>query len=151
MVWDVNRGGQTLSRDELVVLDHVSGLTSTLAAPQGPSCPDREIVGELMAMRAKVGSLAITPPKLRLRFEDVMQAAQEASPAYADPAENPAGPENPENKEGRIIYWLTSRWGIGLVTAASVAVAFIAGVGLTNGLLAPQASIVFNGESEADP
>ena len=134
MVWDVNRGGQALSRDEQLVLDHVSGLTSTLAAPQGPVCQDREIVGELMATRAKVGSLAITPPRMRLRFEDVLAAAREASPAFAltpgkdESADGSAG----SVKEGRIIYWLTSRWGIGLVTAASVAVAFMTGACLTD-------------------
>lgn len=135
MVWDVNRGGQVLTPDESIVLDHVSGLSSVLASSKGQPCPDRAIVGELMAMRAKVGSLAISAPRLRLSFEQVMQAAQEASPSYAGSGEVSAiatGANAYPNKEGRIIYWLTTRWGIGLVTAASVAVAFITGVYLVS-------------------
>lgn len=141
--WDWSgdeRGGLALSHDELAVLDHVSGLTAHLPAPVEQPCADRAIVGELMAMRAKVGSLAITPPNMKLSFEDILQAAQ------AEPA--------PSTKDTRVIYWLTSRWGIGLVTAASVAVAFITGAMLVTppGLDASpkmQFSAARGGESEA--
>ncbi|MCA8919732.1 MAG: DUF4349 domain-containing protein, partial [Planctomycetes bacterium] len=35
--------------------------------------------------------------------------------------------------DNRIIYWITGRWGIGLVTAASVALAFLTGAIVTKG------------------
>src|SRR5688572_9674717 len=100
--------GFRLSQDELAVLDHVSGLTRVLPEPCEPACEDREYVGELVAMRSKLGAMAIQAPKMRLTFDDILTAAEEES---AQPTDN------------RIIYWLTGRWGIGLVTAASVALA----------------------------
>lgn len=102
----------SLSKDEQAVLDHVSGLTRVLPEPKGPICEDRQYVGELVAMRSALECMAIQPPRMRLTFDDVLKAA----------AETPAEP-----KDNRIIYWLTGRWGIGLVTAASVALAFITG------------------------
>lgn len=102
-----------LSKDDQAVLDHVSGLTRVLPGPIAPVCEDRQYVGELVAMRAQLGAMAIHPPKMRLTFDDVLKAA----------ADTPAEP-----KDNRIIYWLTGRWGIGLVTAASVTLAFITGV-----------------------
>lgn len=137
------RGGLALSHDELAVLDHVSGLTAHLPAPVDQPCADRAIVGELMAMRAKVGSLAITPPKMKLCFEDILLAAQ--TQTYAEP--------EPPTKDTRVIYWLTSRWGIGLVSAASVAVALMTGaflvVPLSQASARTQFSAAKGGESEA--
>ena len=102
-----------LSKDEQAVLDHVSGLTRVLPEPSEPFCEDRTIVGELVAMRSQLGAMAIHPPKMRLTFDDVLQAADDT-------------PQPPT--DNRIIYWITGRWGIGLVTAASVALAFLTGV-----------------------
>jgi hypothetical protein len=110
--------GFRLSQDELAVLDHVSGLTRVLPAPCDPACEDREYVGELVAMRSKLGAMAIQAPKMHLTFDDILKAAEEES---AQPTDN------------RIIYWLTGRWGIGLVTAASVALAFMTGLATTSG------------------
>lgn len=108
------------SKDELAVLDHVTGLTRTLPEPVGAPCPDRAIVGELVAMRSLMGGMAIQPPPMRLTFEDILDAAElETSP----PAQN------------RVIYWLTGRWGIGFVTAASVALALITGMAATGELV----------------
>ncbi len=122
-----------LTQDEQAVLDHVTGLSASLPSPEGEPCRDRVIVGELMAMRAKVGSLAITPPKLKLTLAQVYQAAQQV------PSASPAGHSAGHPKEARIIYWLTSRWGIGLVTAASIAIAIITGGVLTRPELEDQA------------
>jgi hypothetical protein len=102
-----------LSKDEQAVLDHVSGLTRVLPEPSDPVCADREIVGELVAMRSQLGAMAIHPPKMRLTFDDILAAAEQQ-------------PQSPT--DNRIIYRLSSRWGIGLVTAASVALAFITGL-----------------------
>lgn len=102
-----------LSKDEQAVLDHVSGLTRVLPEPSDPVCADREIVGELVAMRSQLGAMAIHPPKMRLTFDDILAAAEQQ-------------PQSPS--DNRIIYRLSSRWGIGLVTAASVALAFITGL-----------------------
>ncbi|MBE7491614.1 MAG: DUF4349 domain-containing protein [Planctomycetes bacterium] len=140
------RGGVALSHDELAVLDHVSGLTAHLPAPQGRPCEDRAIVGELMAMRAKVGSLAITPPKMKLTFDDILQAADQAGPAPEDSmALSGQGQRDP-----RVIYWLTSRWGIGLVTAASVAVAFITGAMLAVPPGSTSSRMVFSAPNDSD-
>lgn len=110
-----------LSKDEQAVLDHVSGLTRVLPEPSDPVCADREIVGELVAMRSQLGAMAIHPPKMRLTFDDILAAAEQQ-------------PQSPT--DNRVIYWLSGRWGIGLVTAASVALAFITGLIATNqGLL----------------
>jgi hypothetical protein len=111
--------GFRLSQDELAVLDHVSGLTRVLPEPCEPACEDREYVGELVAMRSKLGAMAIQAPKMRLTFDDILTAAEEES---AQPTDN------------RIIYWLTGRWGIGLVTAASVALAFMTGLVVTGAM-----------------
>ncbi len=119
-----------LTRDEQAVLDHVTGLSASLPSPEGEPCRDRVIVGELMAMRAKVGSLAITPPKLKLTLAQVYQAAQQVPSASL--AGHAAGHSAGHPREARIIYWLTSRWGIGLVTAASIAMAIITGGVLTH-------------------
>lgn len=102
-----------LSKDEQAVLDHVSGLTRVLPEPSDPVCADREIVGELVAMRSQLGAMAIHPPKMRLTFDDILAAAEQQ-------------PQSPT--DNRVIYWLSGRWGIGLVTAASVALAFITGL-----------------------
>lgn len=102
-----------LSKDEQAVLDHVSGLTRVLPEPSDPVCADREIVGELVAMRSQLGAMAIHPPKMRLTFDDILAAAEQQ-------------PQSPT--DNRIIYRLSGRWGIGLVTAASVALAFITGL-----------------------
>ncbi|MCZ7608180.1 MAG: DUF4349 domain-containing protein [Planctomycetota bacterium] len=102
-----------LSKDEQAVLDHVSGLTRVLPEPSDPVCADREIVGELVAMRSQLGAMAIHPPKMRLTFDDILAAAEQQ-------------PQSPT--DNRVIYRLSSRWGIGLVTAASVALAFITGL-----------------------
>lgn len=104
---------KVLSKDEQAVLDHVSGLTRVLPEPSEPGCEDRQIVGELVAMRSQLGAMAIHPPKMRLTFDDILKAAEQT-------------PQSPS--DNRIIYWITGRWGIGLVTAASVALAFITGV-----------------------
>ncbi|MEZ5991697.1 MAG: DUF4349 domain-containing protein [Planctomycetota bacterium] len=108
---------KALSQDEQAVLDHVSGLTRVLPEPADPEAgdvsEDREIVGELVAMRSRLGAMAIHPPKMRLTFDDVLKAADNT-------------PQTPT--DNRIIYWITGRWGIGLVTAASVALAFLTGV-----------------------
>jgi hypothetical protein len=106
-----------LSKDEQAVLDHVSGLTRVLPEPSEPVCADREIVGELVAMRSQLGAMAIHPPKMRLTFDDILAAAEQQ-------------PQTPS--DNRIIYRLSGRWGIGLVTAASVALAFITGLIATN-------------------
>ncbi len=106
-----------LSKDEQAVLDHVSGLTRVLPEPSDPVCADREIVGELVAMRSQLGAMAIHPPKMRLTFDDILAAAEQQ-------------PQSPT--DNRVIYWLSGRWGIGLVTAASVALAFITGLIATN-------------------
>lgn len=102
-----------LSKDEQAVLDHVSGLTRVLPEPSEPVCADREIVGELVAMRSQLGAMAIHPPKMRLTFDDILAAAEQQ-------------PQSPT--DNRVIYRLSGRWGIGLVTAASVALAFITGL-----------------------
>ncbi|MBX3460816.1 MAG: DUF4349 domain-containing protein [Planctomycetes bacterium] len=62
--------------------------------------------------------MAITPPKMQLRFQDVINAAQRVPPIPAN---------------HRIFYHLSSRWGLGLVAAASVAVAVVAGMLATGG------------------
>jgi hypothetical protein len=105
-----------LSKDEQAVLDHVSGLTRVLPEPCPPVSEDRAIVGELVAMRSQLGAMAIHPPKMRLTFDDVLRAAD-------------AEPQPPT--DNRIIYWITGRWGIGLVTAASVALALMTGAIVT--------------------
>ncbi|MBK8207726.1 MAG: DUF4349 domain-containing protein [Planctomycetes bacterium] len=64
-------------------------------------------------MRSKVRALAITPPAMRLTFRDVLKAAEQVPPT-------------PTNQ--RIFYHLSSRWGLGLVAAASVAVAMVTGM-----------------------
>ena len=111
---------KALSQDEQAVLDHVSGLTRVLPEPADPETgdvsEDREIVGELVAMRSRLGAMAIHPPKMRLTFDDILKAADDT-------------PQTPT--DNRIIYWITGRWGIGLVTAASVALAFLTGVIVT--------------------
>ena len=109
----MDSGDFRLSKDEQAVLDHVSGLTRVLAEPAGPICEDREYVGELVAMRSKLGAMAIHPPKMRLTFDDILAAADL---------------EDQPPTDNRIIYWLSGRWGIGLVTAASVALAFVTGL-----------------------
>lgn len=108
--------GKSLSKDEQAVLDHVSGLTRVLPEPYESACEDRAIVGELVAMRSQLGAMAIHPPKMRLTFDDILQAADNE-------------PQPPT--DNRIIYWITGRWGIGLVTAASVALALLTGVIVT--------------------
>ena len=123
--------GFRMSQDELAVLDHVSGLTRVLPAPCDPACEDREYVGELVAMRSKLGAMAIQAPKMRLTFDDILKAAEEES---AQPTDN------------RIIYWLTGRWGIGLVTAASVALAFMTGL-----LATTEGRRAFETEAAANP
>jgi hypothetical protein len=105
--------GYKLTKDERAVLDHVTGLCSVLPVPQGEPCKDREIVGELVAMRSKLSTLAITPPQMRLSFDDILRAAEQV----------PAAPP-----EGKIFYHLSSRWGLGFMAAASVAVAVITGI-----------------------
>lgn len=107
---------KVLSKDEQAVLDHVSGLTRVLPEPSEPFCEDRAIVGELVAMRSQLGAMAIHPPKMRLTFDDILQAADNE-------------PQPPT--DNRIIYWITGRWGIGLVTAASVALALLTGAIVT--------------------
>lgn len=140
------RGGVALSHDELAVLDHVSGLTAHLPAPVDQPCADRAIVGELMAMRAKVGSVAITPPKMKLTFDDILRAADQTGPAPEDSmALSGQGQRDP-----RVIYWLTSRWGIGLVTAASVAVAFITGAMLVTPLGQDASPLIFTGQKNVE-
>ncbi|MCB9896027.1 MAG: DUF4349 domain-containing protein [Planctomycetes bacterium] len=126
----MDSGAYRLSKDEQAVLDHVSGLTRVLAEPADPICEDREFVGELVAMRSKLGAMAIHPPKMRLTFDDVLAAA--------DLEDRPP-------TDNRIIYWLTGRWGIGLVTAASVALAFITGVVATGGR-----GIIFSSVKQAE-
>lgn len=134
MDWD----GYKLSNDERVVLDHVTGLCPVLPEPQGAKCVDREFVGELVATRSKVRALAITPPPLRLCFEDVLHAARQPEP----------------QTQNRIFYHLSNRWGLGLMAAASVAVALVAGTLATGGLvyLSESASrdIAFNGQSQVE-
>lgn len=143
------RGGVALSHDELAVLDHVSGLTAYLPAPLDQPCADRAIVGELMAMRANVGSVAITPPKMKLTFDDILRAAraaEEAGPAPEDSAALAAQAQ----RDPRVIYWLTSRWGIGLVTAASVAVAFITGAMLVTPLGLDASPMALEGSKQVE-
>ena len=137
----MDSGAFRLSKDEQAVLDHVSGLTRVLPEPSDPICEDREYVGELVAMRSKLGAMAIDPPMMRLRFEDVLAAADDT-------------PQTPT--ENRIIYWLSGRWGIGLVTAASVAMAFMAGLiatsqgnGAMPSVLASE-DVWFNGAQQGD-
>jgi hypothetical protein len=118
MDWD----GFKLTQDERAVLDHVTGLTSVLPEPSGERCKDREIVGELVAMRSKVSTLATRTPNLRLSFDDILAAAHEV------PTATPSQP-----RDARIFYYLSSRWGLGLMAAASVAAAFITGWIATSG------------------
>ncbi len=118
MDWD----GFKLTQDERAVLDHVSGLTSVLPEPSGDRCKDREIVGELVAIRGKVAALATRTPRMRLCFDDVLAAAREVPSAAPVPT-----------PESRIFYYLSSRWGLGLMAAASVAAAFITGWIATGG------------------
>ncbi len=110
MDWD----GYKLSKDDNAVLDHVTGLCSVLPEPDGQAegSEDRAIVGELVAMRSKVRALAITPPPMRLRFQDVLNAASHVPPP-------------PTNQ--RIFYYLSSRVGLGLIAAASITVAVVTG------------------------
>ncbi|MCA8913071.1 MAG: DUF4349 domain-containing protein [Planctomycetes bacterium] len=121
---DASRAG-ALSTDEQAVLDHVSGLTRVLPEPSDPHCQDREIVGELVAMRSRLGAMAIHPPKMRLTFDDILKAADNT-------------PQPPT--DNRVIYWITGRWGIGLVTAASVALAVLTGM-LATGMVEPEADM----------
>lgn len=132
MDWD----GYKLSNDERAVLDHVTGLTSVLPEPQGAKCVDREFVGEMVAMRSKIRALAIDPPRPQLTFDDVLRAASK--------------PSQPQPTEGRIFYHLSSRWGIGLMTAASVAVALVAGALATGGLPMASEAIAFNGKAQRE-
>lgn len=106
-------------RDEQAVLDHVTGLTPILPRPESgqPATEDRLIVGELVAMRSMLQGMAITPPPLKLKFDDVLKAA---------------GRKPAATRENRIIYWLTGHWGLGFVTAASVALAVISGWAATS-------------------
>lgn len=143
------RGSVALSHDELAVLDHVSGLTAHLSAPQDRPCEDRAIVGELMAMRAKVGSLAITPPKMKLTFDDILRAARAAEEAGTAPEDNTTLSAQ-SRRNPRVIYWLTSRWGLGLVTAASVAVAFITGAMLVTPLGLDASGMSFAAEKQVE-
>jgi len=126
----MDSGDFRLSKDEQAVLDHVSGLTRVLAEPAGPICEDREYVGELVAMRSKLGAMAIHPPKMRLTFDDILAAADLDDQPLTD---------------NRIIYWLSGRWGIGLVTAASVALAFVTGMIATGGR-----GILFDGVKQVE-
>lgn len=111
--------GDSPSRDEHAVMDHVTGLTPILARPESgyPASEDRLIVGELVAMRSMLKGMAITPPPLKLKFHDVLKAA---------------GRKPASTRDNRIIYWLTSHWGLGFVTAASVALAVISGWAATS-------------------
>lgn len=143
------RGGVALSHDELAVLDHVSGLTAHLPAPVHQPCADRAIVGELMAMRAKVGSVAITPPKMKLTFDDILRAARDAEEAGPAPEDSMAL-SGQGQRDPRVIYWLTSRWGIGLVTAASVAVAFITGAMLVTPLGQDASPSIFTSQKQLE-
>ncbi len=106
-------------RDEQAVMDHVTGLTPILPRPESgqPATEDRLIVGELVAMRSMLQGMAITPPPLKLKFDDVLRAA---------------GRKPAPTRENRIIYWLTGHWGLGFVTAASVALAVISGWAATS-------------------
>lgn len=132
--------GFVLSKDDQAVLDHVSGLTRVLPEPSSPICEDREYVGELVAMRSKLGAMAIQAPKMRLTFDDILKAAEEVEQLEStrQPTDN------------RIIYWLTGRWGIGLVTAASVALAFMTGMAAT-AKSSYQYSAARGGDSSLDP
>lgn len=119
MDWDGYKVSRELSKDDNAVLDHVTGLCSVLPEPDGQAgqaSEDRAIVGELVAMRSKVRALAITPPAMRLTFRDVLKAAEQVPPT-------------PTNQ--RIFYHLSSRWGLGLFAAASVAVAVVTGMLVT--------------------
>lgn len=107
-----------LTQDEQAVLDHVSGLTGTLPEPSGDACEDREHVGELMAMRSRIGAMAINPPKMKLTFDDVLIAAKDA----------------PQPTDKRIFYKLKGRWGFGVVSAIGVCLALIAGAISTGNL-----------------
>lgn len=120
MDWDGLKQTRALSKDDNAVLDHVTGLCAILPEPDPAesASADREIVGELVAMRSKVRAMAITPPKMQLRFQDILNAAQRVPPKPAN---------------HRIFYHLSSRWGLGLVAAASVAVAVVAGMLATSG------------------
>lgn len=123
-----NASGSRLTQDEQAVLDHVSGLTPVLPEPTGPGCEDRQHVGELMAMRSRLGAMAIHPPKMKLRLDDVLAAA-DSREAGLD-LQNAcvlrrSTPQLPT--ENRVVYWITGRWGIGLVTAASVCLAVLTG------------------------
>jgi hypothetical protein len=145
MDWD----GYKLTKDERAVLDHVTGLCSVLPVPQGEPCKDREIVGELVAMRSKLSTLAITPPRMRLSFDDILRAAEQV-PAVR-PSSRLAVPP-----EGKIFYHLSSRWGLGLMAAASVAVAVITGMFATgwksaNPAVAGEADLVMPGSLHNSP
>lgn len=124
---------KVLSKDEQAVLDHVSGLTRVLPEPSEPFCEDRAIVGELVAMRSQLGAMAIHPPRMRLTFDDILKAADNE-------------PQPPT--DSRIIYWITGRWGIGLVTAASVALALLTGA-IVTGESRVMPSLVASDESPA--
>lgn len=137
MDWDDYRMPVGLSKDDQAVLDHVTGLCVTLPEPEpGESASaDREIVGELVAMRSKVRALAITPPKMQLKFQDILHAANRVPPT-------------PINQ--KIFYHLSSRWGLGLVAAASVAVAVVAGMFATERMISRSVSGGYQSDIEFD-
>lgn len=119
----------SLSADEQAVLDHVSGLTSTLPQARGYSCEDRQIVGELMSQREQLQSLAISPPNMKLTFDDLLNRIDtdpEASVALEDSPCTSAASGQPSYKYSPFL-WLTSKWGIGFVAMASIILTFVVG------------------------
>ncbi len=121
--------GDSLSADEQAVLDHVSGLTSTLPQANGYSCEDRQIVGELMAQREQLSSLAISPPPMKSTFDDLINRIDsdpEASAALEVSTCTSAASGTHSYKYSPFL-WLTSKWGIGFVAMSSIVLTFVVG------------------------
>ncbi|MHC4841582.1 MAG: hypothetical protein ACYTDT_11635 [Planctomycetota bacterium] len=124
--------GDNLSADENAVLDHVSGLTSTLPQPIGYGCDDRQIVGELMVQREQLQSLPISAPEMKLTFDDLLARINTDTVAKAGLEDEPCTAFSPA-ASGKPTYkftpffWLSSKWGIGFIAMSSIVLTFVVG------------------------
>ncbi|MCF6228253.1 MAG: hypothetical protein L3J82_06255, partial [Planctomycetes bacterium] len=119
--------GDSFSADEQAVLDHVSGLTSTLPQARGYSCEDRQIVGELMSQREQLQSLAISPPNMKLTFDDLLSRIDTDPEASAALEDSPLTAASGNYTKYSPFLWLTSKWGIGFVAMSSIILTFVVG------------------------
>ncbi|MDC1141917.1 hypothetical protein OAU50_02395 [Planctomycetota bacterium] len=117
--------GDRLSADEHAVLDHVSGLTSTLPSPEGYPCNDRQNVGELMEQREQLQSLPIIAPEMKLTFDDLLRRIADdpfAAAALERPHSHTAQPTT-----AKPFFWLSSKWGIGFISISCLMLTLLTG------------------------